>query len=79
MGLSGKVVLLLISFMLRGLTRFGMSKFGERSGGDTAVIMSSLFERNDRGDNIEYVNIYAIANVEQLFLPILDILILWRL
>ena len=31
--------------------------------GDTAVIMSSLFERNDRGDNIEYVNIYAIKPI----------------
>lgn len=34
--------------------------------GDTAVIMSSLFERNDRGDDIKYVNIYAIANIKQL-------------
>lgn len=41
--------------------------------GDTAVIMSSLFERNDRGDNIEYVNIYAIANVEQLVSAYTDI------
>lgn len=44
--------------------------------GDTAVIMSSLFERNDRGDNIEYVNIYAIANVEQLVSAYTDVLIL---
>ena len=73
MGLSGEVILLLIYFMLRGLTRFGMSKFGERSEGDTAVIMSSLFERNDRGDNIEYVNIYALANVEQLVSAYTDI------
>ena len=41
--------------------------------GDTAVIMSSLFERNDRGDNIEYVNIYAIANVEQLVSAYTDV------
>lgn len=34
--------------------------------GDTAVIMSSLFESNMRGDEIKYVNIYAIANIKQL-------------
>ena len=34
--------------------------------GDTAVIMSSLFEKNDRNDEIEYVNLYVIANIKQL-------------
>lgn len=34
--------------------------------GDTAVIMSSLFERNLRGEPVEYVNLYVIANIEQL-------------
>lgn len=34
--------------------------------GDTAVIMSSLFERDQWGNQVEYVNLYAIANIEQL-------------
>lgn len=34
--------------------------------GDTAVFMSFLFERNERNDQVDYVNIYAIANIGQL-------------
>ena len=34
--------------------------------GDTAVTMRSLFEKNDRNDEIEYVNLYVIANIKQL-------------
>lgn len=34
--------------------------------GDTAVIRSSLFERDRWGYNVEYVNLYAIANIDQL-------------
>ena len=34
--------------------------------GDTAVVMSSLFARNLWGDEVKYVNLYAIANIEQL-------------
>lgn len=34
--------------------------------GNTAVIKSSLFKLNLRGESVEYVNLYAIANIEQL-------------
>lgn len=34
--------------------------------GDTAVVMSSLFARNLWGNEVKYVNLYAIANIEQL-------------
>ncbi|WP_459189038.1 hypothetical protein ACGE0T_02890 [Parabacteroides sp. APC149_11_2_Y6] len=33
--------------------------------GDTAIVMSTLFRLNDRGENIKYVNLYAIANIAQ--------------
>lgn len=34
--------------------------------GDTAVIMSSLFILNQKNETVEYVNLYAIANIERL-------------
>lgn len=43
----------------------GTETWGEIRG-DTAVIKSSLFKRNRGTDNVEYVNLYAIANIEHL-------------
>lgn len=44
---------------------YGEEVWGEIRG-DTAVIMSSLFERNLRSETVDYVNLYAIANIKQL-------------
>lgn len=34
--------------------------------GDTLLVKSTLFGRNDRSDNVKFVNLYAIANINQL-------------
>ncbi|KKB60141.1 hypothetical protein [Parabacteroides goldsteinii] len=53
-------------FHAPGVDPLGSGRTWGEIRGDTAVIMSSLFERNARGDVIKYVNLYVIANVEQL-------------
>lgn len=52
-------------FHAPGTDPSGKEVWGEIRG-DTAVIKSSLFKRNRGTDNVEYVNLYAIANIERL-------------
>lgn len=52
-------------FHAPGTDPAGYETWGEIRG-DTAVIKSSLFKRNQGTDNVEYVNLYAIANIERL-------------
>lgn len=37
--------------------------------GDTILVKSALFDRNERSEEVEYVNLYAIANIGQLTIP----------
>lgn len=52
-------------FHAPGTDPAGTETWGEIRG-DTAVIKSSLFKVNQRGNSVEYVNLYAIANIERL-------------